>query len=119
MSLEDAINELVSAVKANTAALKGGSAGGSEKASKPENKPAGKAAASGSKKSKHTVEEVCALLQKIKQEHGASEAKSVINDAGFEKMVEITAADADKVFQLATEKLEELEGGAEGDEDGI
>lgn len=112
MSLEDSIIELVAAVKANTAALKGGSSGAA--ASKPENKPAAK---TGAKKPKHTVEEVCALLQKIKLEHSAAHAKAVINEGGFDKMVEITADSADAMFDLATEKLAELSG--EGDEEGI
>jgi hypothetical protein len=104
MSLEIAIQDLVAAVKANTAALTGGAAastGATETKATAKTKPAAKAeVAKGPSR-----EDLVALLTEVKEKLGAAEAKAIIAKLGAAKMAEIGDDMIGKGFKLATEKL--------------
>ena len=121
-SIEELITELTAAVKANTAALKGGASSGDTKSSTTSTKTTNNKPPATTTKGKRTVEEASALIQKINDEHGKEEARGVLRACGIGKLAELTTALADKVFKAATEKLAELDSGSDDeaeDEDDI
>jgi hypothetical protein len=108
MSLEQKIEALTAALEANTAALTksvGGASGGTTTKTK-KDEPKGYAA-------KHSVEEMQAALQELKDKAGAPVAKGIVKEVGGkEKMAEITDPETiDKVYEAAKNKLKEHDDG--------
>lgn len=116
MSLEQKIEALTAAIEANTAALNanGGKAASTGTASG----KGGKAAKGGAKsesKPEHSKEEVQKLLNEVREQKGTKAAKTLIADAGFDKLADVTEDKYDELYAAAKAVLEE--GGDEKEED--
>lgn len=128
--IESLIEKLIASIDANTEAVKA-SAGAvtttaatksdaeAEKPAKTEKAAAPKAekAAKPTKPTK-TQAEVNSALIKLKDTHGAEEAKAIVaNVGGVAKMAEIPEAKYDAVYEAAVKRFEELNDSSEGDDD--
>lgn len=121
MSIETLLQNLITAVEANTAALLGaGASAPAEKAAstKAASTKSEKATPTKTEKAKpaHTVEEAQAALLKIKDDFSIDKAKEVLAQFGIAKMAEIKPDQADAVFAAAEKKHAELSEGGDGDE---
>jgi hypothetical protein len=132
MSIEKALADLTAALERNTAAVLGNKGAASPAPAKSEEAqapaPTGKrgpgrpkkeeAAASGYE-AQHTVDEMRAALNEVKEAHGTDEAKAIIRKVGkAEKIAEITDPKLiDACYKAAKAKMEEGEGDDEGDDD--
>lgn len=98
MSLEEALAKNTAALEANTAALKGA-------------KPAATTGTTGgaAKGNKHSLEEVTALMTKVKEKFDVETAKGIIKKyGGADKLKDITdLSKLDAVFDAGTKKLAE------------
>lgn len=114
-ALIHAVEQNTVALNANTEAL-GGAASPAAAAGKPAAKPAAgktgaaKPAAGKTNKPQHTQDEVTALLNKVKDEHGIEAARELFSDVA-PKMSQIPADKLDEVFGRATEFLANQEAG--------
>lgn len=123
MSIEERIEKLTVAIETLTAALGTAvkpAATSSEATQATAEKKSRAPRAPKDESPKVTVEDACAVLEKIKNEHGISEARAVLNACGLEKMAGVDAKNAEKVLKAAEAKLAELAGaGEEADDDGL
>lgn len=130
MAIEVLIQELIEAVKANTAALGGAAASTTNVTAaadtaaadtKTTTKTTGKTKTTAAPKGPKR-EEVVALLTKIKDDHGTADAKAVLAGVcGDEvKMAQIPDESLKAVFDAATAFLAKAEGADDsGDDDGL
>ncbi len=127
MSLETLLQDLITAVNANTAALQGGSTAGTAEPEAKTEKPAKTTAAKTEKatttkttKPKFSVEQASSLLLELKEAHGVEHAKAILTENGVAKMAEMPVEKAEAIYEAAKAKLEELgAAAAESDDDGI
>lgn len=122
MSIETKIDELIAALNANTAALKGAGTGETKaaaaetKAEKTTKSKSEKAEKAEKAKSTHTKAEMHAAVNEVKEQFGTKVAKELIASVGFEKLAEVTD---DKVDELYLAAKANLEGGAGESDDGL
>lgn len=117
-ALIHAVEQNTVALNANTEALGGAAApatgGGKPAAGKPAatGKPAAGKTGAGKTNTKpqHTQDEVTALLNKVKDEHGIEAARELFSDVA-PKMSQIPADKLDEVFGRATEFLANQDAG--------
>jgi hypothetical protein len=126
--IEALIKELIAALNANTAAHGGNAAGevtstaadtaatAATTTTKGAGKTTGKTTTKTTTPKGPSREEVVALLTKIKDEHGAAEAKPLVALAGVVKMAEIPDDKLKLVFDAATKYLEPA--AEDGEDDG-
>ncbi len=126
MSLETLLQDLITAVNANTAALQGGSTAGAAEPEAKTEKPAKTTTAKTEKapakttKPKFSVEQASSLLLELKEAHGVEHAKAILTENGVAKMAEMPAEKAEAIYEAAKAKLEELgAAAADSDDDGI
>lgn len=127
MSLETLLQDLITAVNANTAALQGGATAGAVATAEPEAKAekpaaakatAAKATAAKVAKPKFSVEQASSLLLELKEAHGVEHAKAILTENGVAKMADMPVEKADAIYEAAKAKLEEL-AATIADDDGI
>lgn len=129
MSIETKIDELIAALNANTAALKGAGTGETKaaaaetkaaaaetKAEKTTKSKSEKAEKAEKAKSTHTKAEMHAAVNEVKEQFGTKVAKELIASVGFEKLAEVTDDKVDELYLAAKAKLE---GGAGESDDGL
>lgn len=126
MSLEQRIEELVAAVKENTAALNALRASGGVAAADAGEKKTSAAASStlyakvekpapATKGPKHTKAEVHAALNELKELKGTKVAKDLIKKFGFDKLADVTEDKYDELYEAAKRLIES----EDGDDDGL
>lgn len=122
--IETLIQNLIAALNANTAALGGATAGEASTAAAEtttttgKTKPAaGKTKPAATAPKGPTREEVVAVLTKVRDEHGAAEAKPLVALAGVVKMAEIPDDKLKLVYDAAVKKLAGEDGDGEDDGD--
>lgn len=120
MSIETLISDLISAINANTEALKSAPKAEKPAAAPKAEKPAAPAPAPVEEKKpeppkQKSGDEVTAALNKLKEKFGAEPAKTIIKNCGFAKLAELLT-DGTKntlAYDMATSKFEELSKEAE------
>lgn len=123
MSIETLLQNLIDAVNANTAAIKGAPAAAST-APAADNAPAAeKQTRSRAKKEeakstgpKHSKAEMQAALNEVREALGTAKAKELIKNAGFDKLADVTEDKFDELYDAAKALLDtDSVGGSDDD----